>query len=65
MDKFQTKKNPGFLDLVYSLNGDTELLEALALSLTAIDILDIAQLKRIGLKTYAKDKWSIHQIFQT
>lgn len=59
-----TKKNPDFLEYVYQLNEGIELNEALQLSLKKIDDLDITQLKRIGLKTYAKDKWSIHKILQ-
>ena len=64
MEKSDTKENPAFLEYVYKLNEGTELPEALKLSLQKIDDLDIAQLKRIGLKTYAKDKWTIHKILQ-
>ncbi|MDN5215478.1 DinB family protein [Fulvivirgaceae bacterium BMA12] len=64
MDKSQTKKNPAFLEYVYKLNEGTELTEALKLSLKEINNIDIAQLNRIGLKTYKKDKWTIHKILQ-
>lgn len=64
MKKSKTKKNPAFLENVYQLNEGIELTEALKLSLKAINDLDIAQLKRIGLKTYEKDKWTIHTIIQ-
>lgn len=64
MEQLETKENPGFLAYVYQLNAGTELTEALRLSLEAIDGLDIALLNRIGLKTYAKDKWTIHKIVQ-
>ncbi|MEM6362705.1 MAG: DinB family protein [Bacteroidota bacterium] len=64
MDQSETKENPAFLEYVYKLNEGTELIEALHLSLKAIDDLDIDQLNRIGLKTYAKDKWTIHKILQ-
>ena len=64
MGKSETKDNPGFLEYVYELNGDTELMEALQLSLKAINDIDIPQFNRIGLKTYAKDKWTIHKILQ-
>ena len=64
MDKTETKKNPAFLEYVYKLNAGTELKEALQLSLNEINKLDIAQLNRIGLKTYEKDKWTIHKIIQ-
>ena len=64
MEETETKKNPAFLEEVYRLNEGTELNEALKLSLKAINDLDIAQLNRIGLKTYAKGKWTIHKILQ-
>lgn len=64
MEKSETKQNPAFLEYVYQLNEGTELMEALQLSLEQINDLDIAQLNRIGLKTYAKDKWTIHIILQ-
>lgn len=64
MKKTETKKNPGFLEYVYQLNQGAELNEALELSLKKIDEIDIAQLNRIGLKTYEKDKWTVHRILQ-
>lgn len=64
MTKIETNKRPVFLEYVRELNGDIELSEALMSSLTAIDSLDIVQFKRIGLKAYEKDKWSIHKIIQ-
>ena len=64
MKNQEVKKNPGFLEYVYKLNEDTELKEALTLSLKEINNIDIAQLNRIGLKTYEKDKWTIHKILQ-
>lgn len=64
MKNQEVKKNPEFLAYVLELNGDTELNEALQISLDQIDTLDVAQLNRIGLKTYAKDKWTIHKILQ-
>lgn len=60
----EVKKNPGFLEYVYELNEGVELAEALQLSLKQIDHLDIAQLNRIGLKTYEKGKWTVHRILQ-
>lgn len=39
-------------------------MEALQLSLKAIDALDVAALKKIGLQTYAPNKWSVHKIMQ-
>lgn len=64
MEESETKKNPAFLKEVYQLNEGTELTEALKLSLKAINDIDIAQLSRIGLKTYKEGKWTIHRIFQ-
>ncbi|ANQ49479.1 DinB family protein [Flammeovirga sp. MY04] len=64
MSKSDTKQNPEFLDYVYQLNEGNSLEEALRLSLEEIDKIDVDQLKRIGLKTYEKDKWTLHQIIQ-
>ena len=64
MKKSETKKNPEFLEEVYKLNEGIELTDALKLSLNKINDIDIAQLNRIGLKTYKKDKWTIHKILQ-
>ena len=64
MEKSETNKNPTFLEYVYKLNEGTDFREALKLSLNEINNLDIAQLKRIGLKTYERDKWTIHKILQ-
>ncbi|KAA3614589.1 MAG: DinB family protein [Calditrichaeota bacterium] len=64
LEKSETKKDPEFLEYVYKLNGSIELTEALKLSLKEINNIDIAQLNRIGLKTYKKDKWTIHKILQ-
>lgn len=64
MTKPETKKDPAFLAYVCELNQGLEVNEALRTSLAKIDDLDIEQLKRIGLKTYQKDKWTIHKILQ-
>ncbi|HMC01702.1 MAG TPA: DinB family protein [Flavobacteriaceae bacterium] len=64
MKKQETKKNPEFLEYVLKLNGDIELKAAFELSLKAINDVDIAQLNRIGLKTYEKGKWTVHKILQ-
>ncbi|MEM7513649.1 MAG: DinB family protein [Bacteroidota bacterium] len=64
MEKSDTKENPAFLEYVYKLNEGNELAEALQLSLKEIDGIDMAQFKRIGLRTYAEGKWSIHKILQ-
>lgn len=64
MEKPETEKNPAFLEEVYQLNEGIELTDALELSLKRINDIDIAQWNRIGLKTYEKDKWTIHKILQ-
>ncbi|TPN87928.1 DinB family protein [Aquimarina algicola] len=64
MKNQEIKKNPEFLEYVFKLNEGVELKEALELSLKKIDDIDIAQLNRIGLRTYEKDKWTIHKIIQ-
>ena len=64
MKNQEVKKNPEFLEYVYQLNEGIELSEALQLSLKDIDEIDIAQLKRIGLRTYEVGKWTIHRILQ-
>lgn len=64
METSEIKKDPEFLEDVYKLNEGIELTEALKLSLEKIDDLDIDKLNRIGLKTYEKDKWTIHTILQ-
>lgn len=64
MEESEVNNNPSFLDYVYALNEGIELKDALKLSLKNIDNLDIAPLNRIGHKTYAKDKWTIHKILQ-
>ena len=64
MKNQEVKKNPEFLEYVFKLNEGIELTDALELSLKKINEIDIAQLNRIGLKTYKKDKWTIHKILQ-
>ncbi|MEL6560975.1 MAG: DinB family protein [Bacteroidota bacterium] len=64
MENQDIKKNPEFLTYVLELNEGKTLSEALNMSLENIDKLDIAQLNRIGLKTYEPGKWTIHRILQ-
>ena len=64
MSASEIQENPAFLEYVYELNAGNGLEEALQLSLKDIDELDIAQLNRIGLKTYAEGKWTINRILQ-
>lgn len=64
MEETKSKKDPEFLEYVYQLNKGIGLSEAFELSLKNIDNIDVDQWKRVGLKTYEKDKWSIHTILQ-
>ena len=64
MKNQEVKKNPEFLEYVLKLNRGLELYEALQISLNQVNKLDIAQLSRIGLKTYERNKWTIHKILQ-
>lgn len=64
MKSQEIKNNPAFLEYVYQLTEGTELTEALALSLKAVNSIDIDQFNRIGLRTYEEGKWSIHKILQ-
>lgn len=64
MSSQEVNKNPEFLAYVLKLNKDRTLDEALQMSLNQIHELDMALLNRIGLKTYQKDKWTIHRILQ-
>ena len=64
MEKPKSNKNPKFLEYVYELNEGVKLTEALNLSLEKIDGIDVAQLNRIGLRTYEKEKWTVHRILQ-
>ena len=59
-----TENKASFLEYVLGINGDIQLQDALELSLVEIDNLDVAQLDRIGLATYAEGKWSVHKILQ-
>lgn len=64
MKNQEVKKDPEFLAYVFELNEGNTLETAFRISLEQINELDLGQLNRIGLKTYAKDKWTVHQILQ-
>lgn len=64
MEKSEENKTPQFLDYVFRLNGNIELADAFKRSLKEIDSIDVAQLNKIGLRTYDKDKWTVHKILQ-
>jgi len=60
----QNKQEPEFLEYVNQLNEGRSLSEAFDHSQSEIESLDLNQLERIGLNTYAEGKWTIHQIIQ-
>lgn len=64
MKKSDIKQLPQYFDYYINLSEDIELEEAFNKSLDQIDNVDIAQLKRIGLKVYEEGKWSVHKIMQ-
>jgi len=64
MKKSDIKEFPEYFDYYINLNEDIELTDAFDKSLKQIDNIDIEQLKRIGLKVYAKGKWSVNKVIQ-
>lgn len=64
MRKSDIKEFPEYFDYYINLNDELELADAFDKSLKQIDDIDIEKLKRIGLKTYAAGKWSVHKIIQ-
>lgn len=64
MEKSETNNQPAFLEEVYQLNEGRNLTEALELSLTDINNIDISHFNRIGLRTYEDGKWTINTILQ-
>lgn len=64
MKKSDITEFPVYFEYYINLNEDIELAEAFDKSLKQIDELDLEQLKRVGLKTYADGKWSVNKIIQ-
>jgi hypothetical protein len=64
MKRSDIKEVPEYFEYYIKLVDDIELTAALDKSLKQIDDIDIAQLKRIGLKVYAEGKWSVNKIIQ-
>ncbi|GAB3223447.1 DinB family protein [Spirosoma arcticum] len=64
MKKSDIKEFPEYFEYYINLNEDIELVDAFDKSLKQIDDIDIAQLKRIGLKVYEEGKWSVNKIIQ-
>lgn len=64
MKKSDIKEFPEYFDYYINLSEDVELEVAFNKSLKQIDAIDVAQLNRIGPKTYENGKWSINKIMQ-
>ena len=64
MSDLKDKQNPDFLEYVYQLNEGYGVMESLHLSLEEINQLEMDQINKIGLLTYAEGKWTIHKIIQ-
>ncbi len=64
MKKSDIKDFPEYFEYYINLNEDIELVDAFDKSLKQIDDIDIAQLKRIGLKVYEEGKWSVNKVIQ-
>src|SRR5690606_28379207 len=64
MKKSDITKFPEYFDYYINLNEDIELTKMFSKSLEQIDDINIEQLKRIGLKTYAEGKWTVNKIIQ-
>lgn len=64
MKKSDILEFPEYYDYYINLNEDIELDVCFNESLQQIDAVDIEQLKRIGLKIYADNKWTLNKIIQ-
>jgi len=64
MKKSDIKPMPEYFDRYINLVDDIELDQAFQKSLNEIELLDINLIKRVGLKTYAPNKWTINEICQ-
>jgi len=64
MKRTELAANPDYFNRYINLVEDIDLFDAFNESIDQIDMLDIDLLKKIGLKTYLPDKWTIHEIFQ-
>ena len=64
MKRSDIKVFPEYFENFIKMVDDIELSAAFDKSLKQIDDLDIQQLKRIGLKSYADGKWSVNKIIQ-
>nr|HPK09746.1 hypothetical protein [Saprospiraceae bacterium] len=64
MKKSEITEFPEYFEYYINLNEDVELMEMFNKSMEQIEDINIEQLKRIGLKTYAVGKWTVNEIIQ-
>ena len=64
MKKSDIKQMPEYFERYINLVADTELSDAFDASLAQIESLDLGLLKRIGGKTYEREKWTVNSIIQ-
>ncbi len=64
MKRSDIKPIPEYFDKYINLVKDIPLMEALQNSLSDVKDYDVNELKKIGNRTYAFDKWTINEIFQ-
>lgn len=64
MRRSDIKILPEHFDYYINLNEDIELKDAFEQTLQPLEKLNLQPYQEIGLRTYAEDKWTIHQILQ-
>jgi DinB superfamily len=64
MNKSNIKQPPCYFDKYINCVDDVEIFEAFKQSQSELDNLDLQQLNQIGDAVYARDKWTIKDIFQ-
>ncbi|WPO89246.1 DinB family protein [Chryseobacterium sp. HR92] len=64
MKRTELVATPDYFDRYINLVEDIDLFDAFDDSIHQIDMLDVDVLKKIGLKTYLPDKWTIPEILQ-
>lgn len=64
MKKSDIQSLPEYYGTYINLCGDMELMVSFEKSLDQIGTLDIEQIQRIGLRTYAEGKWTLNTLLQ-
>ena len=64
MKKSEITEFTEYFEYYINLNEDVELMDMFDKSIEQIEDINIEQLKRIGLKTYAVGKWTVNEIIQ-